>query len=128
MEEDRIKAGNELIAKSMGLHYDNGDWRDEEGVIHSLYELQGGKIPYDSCWGYLMPVVEYICRLKIGDGKKYVDYAYPRTFGMLNEGTNQIMVRFNGMQLKQADTLIQATWESVVDFFLNGIMSIRNEA
>ena len=45
-----------------------------------------------------------------------VAYATPRTFGMLNEETGQIMVRFNGFQLFQADTLIETTYLAIIDF------------
>ena len=62
-----------------------------------------------------MPVLEKLCRKEIGDGITYVKYATPRTFGMLNEETGQIMVRLDGFQLFQADTLIEATFLAIVD-------------
>lgn len=71
---------------------------------------------YDLSWDWLMPVVEKICKLKTGDGKTYVEYPTPRTFGMINEETGQIMVRFNGFSLCQADTLIEATCLAVLEF------------
>jgi hypothetical protein len=74
------------------------------------------KAKYESSWDWLMPVVEKICRTRIGDGKEQTDFAYPRTFGMLNEETGEIMVRLNGSFLFQSDTLISATYGAVIDF------------
>ena len=74
------------------------------------------KAKYASSWDWLMPVVEKICRMRIGDGKEQVNYAYPRTFGMLNEETGEIMIRFNGFPLFQSDTLICSTYGAVIDF------------
>jgi hypothetical protein len=71
---------------------------------------------YDSSWDWLMPVLEKIFRLKIGDGIKYVEYSYARTFGMLSREDGQIMVRLDGSQLQKADTLIEATYLAVINF------------
>lgn len=70
---------------------------------------------FNSSWDWLLPVLEKLCRKEIGDGIEYVKYATPRTFGMLNEETGQIMVRLDGFQLFQADTLIEATFLAIVD-------------
>lgn len=67
-------------------------------------------------WNWLMPVIEKICRTKIGDGDDNVEYTTLRTFGMLNQETGQIMVRFDRGPLFEADNLITATFNAVVDF------------
>jgi hypothetical protein len=91
---------------------------DDENKYYDSIEgvFIGKKLKYRESWEWLMPVVEKICHLRIGDGKEFTDYAYPRTFGMLNAETGQIMVRLNGSVLFEADTLIEATWLAVVDF------------
>lgn len=71
---------------------------------------------FDTRWDWLMPVLEKICRLKIGDGIETVDYPNLRTFGMINEETGGVMVRLNGFQVFEAETLIEATFLAVVDF------------
>jgi len=71
---------------------------------------------FRTSWNWLMPVLEKICRLKIGDGIETIDYPNLRTFGMINEETGGIMVRLNGFQVFEAETLIEATFLAVVDF------------
>lgn len=80
-------------------------------VEHLLRESK-----FETSWDWLMPVVEKICKTKIGDGVEYVEYPYLRTFGMLNEETKNPMVRFNGFGLFEADTLIEATFLAVLNF------------
>jgi hypothetical protein len=58
--EEEIIDGNKLIAEFMELYYDDGDWRDNNGTIHSLYEFHYGIIPYHTSWEWLMGVVEKI--------------------------------------------------------------------
>ncbi|MFV0536800.1 MAG: hypothetical protein ACK5M3_05425 [Dysgonomonas sp.] len=91
-------------------HIQNADYTMTENIAHLRYHCD---------WPWLMPVIEKICRLKIGDGVKYVNYAYPRTFGMLHEETGKIMVRLNGFQLFQADTLIEAAYLAVINYIEN---------
>lgn len=110
-------SGSALIAQFMGLKRTdktNGEptyFGEEKGTV--IWE---SKLKYESSWDWLMPVVEKICRMKVGDGKEFITYAYPQTFGMLNEETGEIMVRLNGSFLFQSDTLISATYGAVVDF------------
>lgn len=73
-------------------------------------------LSYHCSWGWLMPIIEKISAIKIGDGVEYVEYAYPRTFGMINEETKHVMVRLNGFPCFSADTLIEAAYLAVVDF------------
>lgn len=109
--------GNKLIAESEFSNVVRGSsveerWYRKDTGQQGYYT----KLAYHSSWGWLMPVVEKICRRKLGDGINTVDYAFPRTFGMLNEQNGKIMVRLNCQGLHEADTLIEATWMAVVDF------------
>lgn len=115
MTQEQIEKGNLAIAKFMGYA------QDEFGAITSpLFSnsplCKVSDLKYHSDWSFLMPVLEKICRLKIGDGEEYVEYATPRTFGMLNPETGMMMVRLNGMQCFEATTLHEATYNAVVDF------------
>jgi len=119
-----------LIAEFMDLEFidtsksqqDYGWWTkgkfiDGKSAVSDYFIcITDNGLGYKSSWNWLMPVVEKICRLRIGDGKKYTDFAYPRTFGMLNEEDGQIMVRLNGFILYQSDTLLESTYLAVVDF------------
>jgi len=71
---------------------------------------------FRTSWDWLMPVLEKIVKTKIGDGIKYVEYPYLRTFGMVNEETGDVMVRLNGSQLFQSKELFEATYDAIIDF------------
>lgn len=126
MTKEEIQAGNRLIAEFMG-------WTSKSYPSHIKSPFHGrevwwsagttkgfcgyvGEEIFHSSWEMLMPVVEKICRLKIGDGIKTIYYAYPRTFGMLNPKTSKILVRLNGSFLYEGDTLIEATYPAIIDF------------
>jgi len=108
--------GNKLIAEYMQFDFNNpsisemgdkfGFWSEEMRPA-TIDDLQ-----YHLSWDWLMPIVERITRFEFPDGQ---DYAYIRTFGML-DASNRFMVRINRMQVFHADTLIEATWLAVVDF------------
>jgi len=95
---------NKMIQKFMGT----------ERIIG--YPGPNDEIPYHQDWALLMPVLDKICRTRIGDGCKFVEYATPKTFGLINEESGEIMVRLSGFLVFKADTLIKATWSAVVDF------------
>lgn len=125
------KTDCEIIAEFMGFRF-----AFERG--HRIYYVPGGedlkykafklphvKFQYETSWEWLMPVVEKISRHVYDEqeeeddgfgGKRVIKYtAFPRTFGMLSmEG--KIMVRFNRATLFEADTLIDATYQAVVDW------------
>lgn len=111
-----IKEGNKLIADFMcvQLGVDKYSWRP--GVIDSLKEEH---LAYHDQWGWIMPVIEKISRIPLpGDESRpagYHETFYPRTFGMLSE-RGRPMVRINATPVFEADTLIEATWLSVIDF------------
>ena len=132
MSEQEIKEGNELIALFMGAIYsENAEaWGFGNARIEITPLKFQGKTYKNAVWAerfekelkfhsspeWLFPVLEKICKMQIGDGITTVEYAHPRTFGMLNENTGKIIVRLNGFLLYEADTLIEATWLAVVEF------------
>lgn len=69
---------------------------------------------YHSDWALLMPVVELICLIRT-EGNMSHDFCYPRTFGMMDEN-KQFMVRFNCHGLCFGNTLLEATYNAVVEF------------
>lgn len=101
-------SGSALIAEFMKDEQCTPYWVNLRAGVKGEY--------YTTSWNWLMPVLEKICRLKIGDGIETVDYPNLRTFGMINEETGGIMVRLNGFQVFEAETLIEATLLAVVDF------------
>jgi len=131
METKEIIEGNQLIAEFMsteptlmdgwylwsdGIYFSVRD-QDKGKVLNSIY----GYVKYHSSWDWLMPVVEKIGEIRFPDDKYesgeriYIERCYPITFGMKDE-EEKFMVRLLGNQLFRADTLIKATWLSVVDF------------
>jgi len=134
METNEIIENNKLITTFMEVkettgYYDSyGEQMPHYYTTNGLYRTMSYDIPdksleifkcnsrYHESWDWLAPVLEKICRMKIGDGKTYVEYAYPRTFGMLNEEAGQIMVRLTGYPVFEADTLIKATYLAIIDF------------
>ena len=82
------------------------------------YQLGTGQ--YHTSWDWLMPVVEKISkeRLEHWDGTKctdIIDTCYPITFNMPTEN-GKVMFRFKGFSLHEADTLIEAVWQAVIEF------------
>lgn len=124
---------NELIAEFMGLtrkeanksynkaqYYQPSEDKRELGFFVGYFD----SLKYSESWNWLMPVVEKICQHVYGeqmeeepngDRKVIQNTAYPRTFGMMTPD-KKFMVRINRSQLFIADTLIQATYEAVIDF------------
>lgn len=119
LDLNEINSGNKLIAEFMGAEPDDKYptlYFIEPHLNHNeTHDFYIGNMRYHTSWDWLMPVVEKICRVKIGDGIETILYAYPRTFGMLNE-KGEIMVRFNGFFLHESNSLIDATWKGVVEF------------
>lgn len=74
---------------------------------------------YHRSWEWLMPVVEKITRHvydeDVLDNVVIKETAFLRTFGMVSPEGKQ-MVRFNRCALFEADTLIEATYQAVVDW------------
>lgn len=109
---------NELIAEFMGWKQmgnpPTDNWNDGKDIVRArLFNA------YMSSWEWLMPVVEKISKITFKWESKHesgTDSHYPRTFGMINDETNQVMVRFNNCPLHAGDTLIEATYKAVVEF------------
>ena len=121
-----VVSGSALIADFLGWEkYEDGTTYKFPNLypIHNIDDKENtgwiseqiSNAEFHTRWDWLMPVLEKLCRKEIGDGITYVKYATPRIFGMLNEETGQIMVRLDGFQLQQADTLIEATFLAIVD-------------
>ena len=87
----------------------------EENKLISDYLGKSGYTNYLSSWNKLMPVIEKISRDKFEDDPDG-DGCYPRTFGMINLETDNPMFRFNRYPVFEADTLIEAAFNAVVDY------------
>ena len=141
MEKRDVLEYNRLIARYMGWKYVENDlvfnshvdghkptnsvfsgWIKEDqpyvkGVPLFVVKANRGqvdylrKLQYDTSWDWLMPVCIKICEQKFADGESYAF----RTFGVQNEENKMFMVRFNRMNLFEAETLIEATFLAVVD-------------
>ena len=82
-------------------------------------------LKYHNCWDWLMPVIEKIAKLEI-DPKKvisngkdnYFDSYCLRTFAMINVETKEFMVRINHLGLHQSNSLLEATFDAVVEFII----------
>lgn len=114
-----ITEGNALIAEFMGFKVHRWNYRDKSMGQTKLKDgYDHSSITYDRDWNELMDVLERISKHKYGWDScehPYEDYAYTRTFGMLNQ-EGKPMVRINANTLFTADTLIEAAWLAVVDF------------
>lgn len=117
-----IVTGNKLIAIfDMPENSLDGDWI----IWHDSHRTRqhASALNYHENWNSLMRVLIKISLIPFPkengwseeDYKDFSAYPYPRTFGMRNpEG--KFMVRLNANQLFEADTLIEATWLSVIDY------------
>lgn len=121
---------NLLIANFMGLQFSEDDqtWyaKPKEGksditrqalMLDSLAESE--ELLFDKNWAWLMPVVEQICLTKLGEDPYYLIYTYPRTFGMLDQKTNEFMVRFDGFSLHKNKDFKKALYSAVIEFLEN---------
>lgn len=112
---------NKLIAEFIWGEPEDEVWYRNKDVI-SLITLSKGshhieQLCFDTSWDWLMPCVEKISDYKYEDGET----AYPRTFGMpFNDGLidseTTVMVRFNRQQVFHGKTLIEVTYQAVIDF------------
>jgi hypothetical protein len=119
MTQQKITKSNNLIAEFMGLIFilhSHGTDKHGEYEVPSRW-IENGKVGYKtellyhSSWDWLMPVIEKICHHEFDDKT----CCYLRTFGMKDE-QNQFMVRFNRYGLCYGTTLIEATYEAVLEF------------
>lgn len=128
MDSKEVLEGNKLIAEFMGYEQNahtesmfakvEDIWEDADKVRLSARWMP---VYYDSSWDWLIPVVEKISRMEVErrydeQEQKWVIWTYhPVTFGML-DGSGRPMVRFLANTLHCGDTLIEATYNAVVDF------------
>jgi hypothetical protein len=77
-------------------------------------------IKYHESWEQLMPVIIKISKMPLLNANDTPctdpqDVCYPRTFGMPTEDGKQVMFRFNGFIIHEADTLIEAAHAAVYE-------------
>lgn len=127
MSTQEIADSNRLIAEFMGVGPRDGSdgyYSYNDGVFFSIRERDPEKVmdaiaryaKYHTSWDWLMPVLEKIIKIEIGDDVETVKHAFPRTFGMIDEETGKSMVRLNGFFLHKEDKLIDATYSAIVEF------------
>jgi hypothetical protein len=102
-------SGSVLIAEFMKLPK-----LTETTWINPVLACSTDKLAYYESWGWIMPVVEKICKENFEDGEQ----VYLRTFGMINSEF-KFMVRFQRHQLFCSETLLTATYLAVVDYLQN---------
>jgi hypothetical protein len=127
-----MKEDNELIAEYMGEAVENYQTLSggfllcvKKGMAHlPIGSSTYPEYDYKNNWNALMPVVEKISQHvyeiqedeRIGGTTIIKQTAYPRTFAMLSDDDDKLMVRFNRSPLFTADTLIEATYNAVVEW------------
>jgi hypothetical protein len=130
MNNEEIIEGNKLIAEFMGgtktkspgyLDRDYFDFKDKPyqkwtnlygGSFEETTLYWEGDLKYHSDWNWLMPVIEKIEKVEFMEAEDANDpdaCAFIRTF-------SRGMVRINRFTLHQANTLLEAAWQAVVDF------------
>lgn len=123
--EEKVHEGNLMIAKYIGCTLKNDNKVTPKGSKYKFphednQERHVNNLRYHLSYEWIMPVVERISRTKVEwDNHDIIDYHYPVTFGMINQETGNIMVRFLGCRVVEAPTLIEAAWLAVVDFIQN---------
>lgn len=119
-----IKEGNKLIAGFMGGKYRKAN--KQRFIGERFFDLQDkgyyylvSDLKYHSSWDWLMPVVEKIFKMSEPETNhevsEYVTEYFFRTFGMQDD-KHQFLVRINGFSLHESKSLIEATWQAVIEF------------
>ena len=101
--------GNELIADRKDLK-----------AVEKFMGYADGYLSEKVTWNDVMPPVLKISKepLEHWDGTPctdIIDTCYPITFNMPTEN-GKVMFRFKGFSLHEADTLIEAVWQAVIEF------------
>jgi len=129
-KRQKIAAGNKSICEYLKFKESKTNvyevpncWPD--GPKTGWTECSIWHIGFERDWNMLMPVVEIISKVPLIGATDLQDTCYPRTFGMLNLETGNLMVRFNGMFLNEAPTLIEAIWLAVVEFVNAEIRNVK---
>lgn len=125
MSNEEIIEGNKLISEFMGMvrrepnkTYRLHQWYKPDNDLRKTGQFIGydDSLEYHTSWGWLMPVIEKMAKLKLKYADSEQEYSpHPNTFGMVDEEGN-FMVRIYCSQLFHAPTLIEASWLAVVDF------------
>ena len=126
-EENQVQSclsavsGSALIAQYLGFKEDERYktlWIIKDQINHNgNNHFWEGNLKYAESWDWLMPVIEkIITEEKFEDGNN----VYLRTFGMLTEN-GLFIVRFDRHSLFESETLIQSSFEAVVDFLRNRV-------
>jgi len=130
MEKQKIAEGNKAICEYLkfkesinNIYEVPNNWPHLTNTGYTEFTIWS--VGFDRDWNMLMPVVERISRVPLIGADDLQDTCYPRTFGMLNLETGNIMVRFNGMFLNEAPTLIEAVWLAVVEFVNAEIKNVQ---
>lgn len=124
-----ILEGNKIIARFDGWYQNDlinpGTDINWFHPVHSTRVYDKLQLPrsaaafkYQTSWDWLMPVIIKIAQhryVTYGDAPINFQYAWPRTFGMIDED-GRFMFRFNAAQLHAAVTLIDAAWLAVIDW------------
>ncbi len=110
---------NKMLAEFMGfedrVRFVGGANQLQKHIRGNRFEMYHyNQLKYHEDWYWLMPVLEKLCRTRIGDGEVMVDFPRPYTFGMLSE-EGKMLVRLNGFPVHAADTLIEATYEAICE-------------
>ena len=121
----RNKKNDYMIAQFMGYHLHLG--KNEIGPVTFRRKMKGfddvyehkTNLEYHKDWNLLMEVVEKILTTDIGDNDFCATYPNLRTFGMVNQTSGKMMVRFEGHSLFEEKTLKEATYKAVVNFIKN---------
>lgn len=121
-----IQEKNRIIARYMGYDLITPEMRkNPKNWVNSFWEKKDGDknvvlgrdtyLRYHTDWNWLMKVVEKISKTETPSStEEQRDYHYPVTFAMISP-ENQFMVRFSQFFLHQSDSLIEATFEAVVE-------------
>ena len=91
------------------------DWYSEKCIKNIDENNTFDELLFHKSWDWLMPVIIKISKLKISLEPTDIDYAYPRTFGMMNE-EGDLMFRFNGFLLHSDKELINAANKATIEY------------
>jgi len=128
-----IVINNSIIAEFLGWERHNTEFiipvnlyrpqsvREFESMVYDC-RVDFTDLEFHCSWDWLMLAIEKISKYEYGreivDGVVHINYAYPITFGMIDEH-GYYMFRFKNQPLFNNATLLGAVWEAVVYFIMN---------
>ena len=115
--EIELVENNRIVAEFMGYEGQFEEWCGSNILAMCDFISEKQLVPFnpESNWSDLMPVVEKIGKDKFEDYQDQNDRPYLRTFGMISKD-GEIMVRFNRYGLCYGKTLIEATYNAVIEY------------